>query len=92
MLTQMINASHMIYKMARKLCGIKFPISEEQALAIAEQYCTEHDWRWDLNEVVILESLRTYEVITNSHHLGGNARITIDVTGGRVLGAAISPD
>ena len=65
-------------------------ISLHTASVIAQNECHANGWEWK-PPVLMRETLRCYEFVTNSSYKGGNVLITVDCVTGRILIAAITP-
>ncbi len=62
----------------RRVLRIAHPaISREEALLIASEECTRKGWPW-VEPVRISEGLRSYEILTNADHCGGNVFLVVD--------------
>lgn len=65
-------------------------ISKEDAIQIAKNLCTEHDWLW-LEPIAVVSRLGSWIVRTNDGWRGSGAFIKISKKSGEIISAEYYP-
>ena len=65
-------------------------IPKDQAITIAQNECTKHEWPW-LEPIEVSSRWRTWIVYTNGRSRGGNARIVVDKETGQIIESGFLP-